>query len=277
MATVRRGFADLDRGQIHYRTSGKPEGTPLIMMHASPGSSKMLEPVIGSLGDSRHVIAPDTMGNGDSMPPEGVQPEIADYAAAVIGMMDSLGIQQADFYGTHTGARMATCLALNWPDRVRKVILDGFGLYTPDELDEILKTYAPEMKPDQLGLQVMWGWHFARDQYIYFPWFKKDKEHRVPLDLPSAEFLHDKFVEVMKGLTTYHKSYRAAFRYPMAVNVPKITQPTLITFATTDMVFPVLEEARGILPHAEYQALPGIRTEETLAETTAAFNRFLGT
>ena len=81
----------------------------------------------------------------------------------------------------------------------------------------------------------------------------------------------------MKGLTTYHKSYRAAFRYPMAVNVPKITQPTLITFATTDMVFPVLEEARGILPHAEYQALPGIRTEETLAETTAAFNRFLGT
>lgn len=277
MATVRRGFVDFPDGQVHYRTAGSGGSTPLVMLHASPGSSKMLEPLIAAMGDGRRAIAPDTLGNGDSMPPAGAQPEIADYAGAVLGLLDRLDITQADIYGTHTGARIATEIALSHPGRVRKLILDGFGLYAPAELDEILKVYAPEVQPDRNGGHVMWAWHFCRDQYIYFPWFKKDKDHRVPLDLPDAAFLHDKFIEIMKGITTYHKSYRAAFRYPMAEKVPGLTQPTLITFAETDMIHPVLEQARGLLAHAEYSSLPGIRTPETLAETVSAFGAFLDT
>lgn len=277
MAIVRRGFVDFPDGQVHYRQSGEGGPAPLVMLHASPGSSKMIEKVIAAMGDSRWVIAPDTLGNGDSMPPEGDTPEIADYAAAVIGTMDRLDLQAVDLYGTHTGARMATEIALAYPGRVRKVILDGFGLYTPDDLDEILKIYAPEVVPDQIGGHVMWAWHFIRDQYIYFPWFKKQKENRVPIDLPSADFLQIKFVEVLKGLTTYHKSYRAAFRYSMADQVPKITQPTMITFGETDLVYPVFEAASKLLPGADCRSLPGVTTPENLAETASAFAAFLDT
>ena len=275
MAIVRRQFAEFPNGQLHYRHSGKSNETPLIMLHASPGSSLMLEPLIAALGEQRRAIAPDTLGNGDSMPPAQEQPEIPDYAGAVLELMDQLNLEQADFYGTHTGARLATYIALAQPQRVRKVILDGFGLYTPDDLDEILKVYAPQVQPDQIGSHINWAWHFCRDQFIYFPWFKKQKEHRVPLDLPDAAYLHDKFIEIMKSITTYHKSYRAAFRYSMAENVPAISQPTMITFAETDMVRSVYDEAIKLLPQAHHQVLPGIRDPDSTALTAAAINWFL--
>ena len=272
---VRRGFADFENGQVHYRHAGDTSLPPLFMLHASPGSSRQIEPLIGAMGETHRVIAPDTLGNGDSMPPDGEQPEIPDYAEAVLGVMDRLGYDRVDLYGTHTGARIATHICLEHPGRVRKVILDGFGLYTPDDLDEILAVYAPEKGPDQLGQHVMWAWHFCRDQFIYFPWFKKDKDHRVPLDLPDAETLHVRFVEVVKALTTYHKSYRAAFRYSMRDKVPEITQPAMITFAETDMVRHVFDEAKTLLPDARCEVLPGIRTPETLGATAAAFRSFL--
>lgn len=281
MSQVKRGFADFSDGQIHYRYAGvdvavgKEDSLPLMMLHASPGSSLMLKPLIAALGDARRVFAPDTLGNGDSMPPAGEQPEIPDYARAILAVMDELDIKRADFYGTHTGARIATYIALNHPERLNKIVLDGFGLYTPDDLDEILKVYAPEITPDQMGTHVMWAWHFCRDQFIYFPWFRKKKEFRVPLDLPEAQYLHDKFIEIMKSITTYHKSYRAAFRYSMADAVPKLSQPTMITFAETDMVRATYDSAVKLLPMAHCELLPGIRDEKSAVNTAAAINSFL--
>lgn len=272
---AKRGFVDFEDGQIHYRAAGRKDAPPLVMLHASPGSSKQLEPLIDALGASRRVIAPDTLGNGDSAPPKAEQPEIADYAEATLAAIAAFGYDTVDLYGTHTGARIATHIALTRPETVRKLILDGFGVYTPDDIDEILKVYAPQKAPDQLGLHVMWAWHFCRDQFVYFPWFKKDRAHRTDLDLPDAESLHLRFVEIAKALTTYHKSYRAAFRYSMREHVPQIQRPTLITFAETDMVRHMFDAARALLPAARAEVLPGTRTPETLAATVAAFEAFL--
>ena len=42
---VKRGFVDVPEGQVHYRYASppKPIGVPLVMLHPSPGSAKMLE------------------------------------------------------------------------------------------------------------------------------------------------------------------------------------------------------------------------------------------
>lgn len=275
---VRRGFCDIPGGQVHYRTASPDapaDAPPLIMLHASPGSSKMIEPLVGALGRTRTVFAPDTLGNGDSSPADGDAPEISQFADAVLRLADGLGFETFDLYGTHTGARMATHLGLTEPARVRRIILDGFGVYTPDQTDEILKVYAPAITPDQMGGHVMWAWHFCRDQYIYFPWFKKDAEHRVPLDLPSAEFLHAKFVEISKAITTYHKSYRAAFRYSMRDHVPGLAQDVMITYADTDMVSAHFDEARKLLPDAHALRLPGIFSPEAVDMSAKAMAEFL--
>lgn len=272
---IRRGFVDFGRGQIHYRHAGAEDAPPLLMLHASPGSSRQLEPLMAEMATSFRVIAPDTMGNGDSMPPDDDRPEIADYAEAVIGVADRLGVDRFRLYGTHTGARIACEIALVSPDRIDRLILDGFGVYAPGDVDEILACYTPEMTPDQQGAFVLQAWQFCRDQFLWFPWFRKEADRRVPQDLPDAEFLYLRYVEILKALKTYHQSYRAAFRYAMAEHVPKITTPTLITFAENDLVRPAFDEARALLPWAQADVLPGIRTPEAARITAERFTRFL--
>lgn len=272
---IRRGFVDLEIGQVHYRHVGSTENPTLVMLHASPGSSRQLESLMVKMAKRFHVIAPDTLGNGDSVPPEQNQPEIVDYAHATLATIDVLGIKEFKLYGTHTGARIACKIALMVPDRVDRLILDGFGLYTPKDLDKILEIYAPEMTPDQQGVYVMQAWQFCRDQMLWFPWYRRDANCRVPHDLPDEEFLYHRFIEILKALRTYHKSYRAAFRFSMSEFVPQLTCPTMITFAENDLVRSVFEDACALLPGAETALLPGTRTSEAAALTADRFIRFL--
>lgn len=271
---ARRGFTTIAEGQVHWRAAGTG-GVPLVMVHPSPFSSLVLEPLVDAMGTDRRVIAPDTLGNGDSCAPAQATPEIADFADALCRVLDAEGISQADFYGAHTGARIATHIALTRPARVRRIVLDGFGLYTPEALDEILRVYAPAITPDSHAGHILWAWHFMRDQHVYFPWFKRDVEHRYLRDMPPPERLHALFLEVAKAVTTYHLSYRAAFRHSMAEAVPRITQPLLVAFTRTDMVFPLFERAAALNPRAQRAELPGSEAPEACAETAAILRRFL--
>jgi pimeloyl-ACP methyl ester carboxylesterase len=271
---VRRGFTEIAEGQVHWRAAGQG-GVPMVLLHPSPYSSLVLEGLVSALGTDRLALAPDTLGNGDSCPPGPETPDIGYFADATCRLLDAMGLDRVDLYGAHTGARIATEIALTRPGRVRKLVLDGFGLYSPEDLDEILRVYAPEVKPDLHAAHLMWTWHFVRDQHLFFPWFKRDVAHRYVRDMPDAARLHALFMEVAKAVTTYHKSYRAAFRYPMAEAVPKLTVPTLIAFTRTDMVFPLLDRAHALLPGAQRAELPGLETAEECAEVAAIFRHFL--
>ena len=53
---IRRGFADIAEGQVHYREAGRAQSAalPLVMLHASPGSAKLLEPLMRPLAARLH-------------------------------------------------------------------------------------------------------------------------------------------------------------------------------------------------------------------------------
>jgi pimeloyl-ACP methyl ester carboxylesterase len=274
-APIRRRFVDVPGGQVHYREAGLGLGRPLVLIHASPGSSLMLVPLLAALGRTRHVIAPDTAGNGDSAVALPDAPGIGVFAAHHLAALDALGITRFDLYGTHTGASIAAEIAIAAPGRVRRLILDGVGLYTPEEQAEMLARYAPEMKPDLHAQHLMWAWHFVRDTCVFWPWYHTDAAHRRPLGLPSAEVLHDKLVEVLKALTTYHKSYRAAFSNDKRTRFPLIRVPTLAACARTDMLARMFDDFAALIPHAARALTPGIASAEALEETVAVFSRFL--
>ena len=47
MTRVRRSFVDVPHGQVHVRSAGDG-GVPLVMLHASPFSAKVLEPLVAT-------------------------------------------------------------------------------------------------------------------------------------------------------------------------------------------------------------------------------------
>jgi len=271
---ITRGFVDVSHGQVHYRRAGA-SGPPLVMLHASPGSSRQLEPLMAAFGRTRRVWAPDTLGNGDSSPPREAQPTIETLAAGAIEALDGLGLDQVDLYGSHTGASIAATIALMQPKRVRRLVLDGVGLYAPEEQAEILAGYLPDVPVDHQGLHVLWAWQFCRDTYLFWPWFRHDKAGVRDVGLPSPEALHAKFVEVVKAYGSFRASYRAAFLFDKRARLPLLCVPTMAACARNDMLFGYLDELARLIPGARRQEIPGVSSPEAAAETARLIGDFL--
>ncbi len=228
---IERRFVDLTPGQVHLRVSrADPTGSepPLLMLHASPASSLMLVPLLVQLAAGRRCFAPDTLGFGDSAAPTQEIPEASDYAATMLEMLDALGLEQVDLYGSHTGAHIAVELAILAPNRIRRLVLDGVALFDAEEKAAVLADYAPAVTPDIIGSQFNWAWHFVRDQAVYFPYFRRDKEHLRQADMSGEQLLHVTAVDVLKALWTYHLGYRAAFRHEDRERLPLVGQRTLV-------------------------------------------------
>ena len=251
-ARIRRGFADVAEGQVHYREAGHASQgrLPLLMLHASPGSAKMLEPLMGELGRRRRVVATDTLGNGDSSPPVGATPDIRYFADAHVRACDALGLERFDLYGSHTGANIACEIAIAHPGRVNRLILDGVSLYSAQERADMLAHYAPDVVIDQEGSQMHRIWNFVRDSYLFWPWYRRETANRRHLGLPGAHDLHDKVVEVLKAARTYPLAYRAAIVYDKAPRLPLVNVPTLLACARTDMFMDYFSQVQVLMPRA---------------------------
>jgi pimeloyl-ACP methyl ester carboxylesterase len=276
MRTIRQ-FVDIAEGQLHVRTIGvsRAGARPLVMLHSNPTSARALGPLMKRLATTRRVVAPDLPGFGDSSPPRQAAPEIADYADVVIRGLEVLGLDAFDLYGTHTGANAAVEIALARPKQTGRVILDAIALYTPEMLRDLIAHYAPEKRPDLEGTQLLWAWHFMRDQSVFWPWFRRQSEHRRDVGLPTAEVLHAHIVDVLKALTTYHLGYRASFRYAKEERLAALERDVLLASARSDIFFEYLESVRQWLPGAEVKVLPSTDAPAYLDTAVDAFNAFL--
>jgi pimeloyl-ACP methyl ester carboxylesterase len=264
---VRRGFVDVDGGQVHYRYAGQRTARPVVLIHASPGSGLSLEPLAAALSGDRYVIVPDTMGNGDSYGSMPEVPGIDFFAARAVEALDALGVDRFDLYGTHTGASIAAQIAIDRPDRVGSLILDGVGLYSDEMQAELLETYAPAMTPDLHGGHINWAWHFVRDTYMFWPWYRTDAAHRRQLGLPEPGVLHDKVVDVLKAIRTYHHSYRAAFRFDKRRRFEEIKVPTLAVCAQNDMLAKWHDEFAALISGSAKAVIPSVTADPEGAAT----------
>ena len=275
---IDRAFVRIAEGQVHYRTCGHDSdiAIPLYMIHASPSSALNLCPLMAKLAETRRVIAPDTLGFGDSPPPAQDVPNAHDYADSVARVMDALGLETCDFYGSHTGAHIATEFAIRYPNRVRRLVFDGIGMFSQEDKVDFLANYAPEMEPDEFGRHLIWAWNFIRDQVIHFPYFRRIPEfRRSEAVMPPPEAIQPIVVEVLKALTTYHKGYRAAFRHNDRERLPLVTQKTFCMASEDDPLTAGIDEAAALVPNSEKAVLPSESTAQGLTDKASGILAFL--
>lgn len=115
MPTIRTGRIDL-----YYEEVG--EGPPVLLIHGLAGDHTAWRSQMGALKDRYRVVAFDNRGAGQSTQiDEAVSTQ--DLARDTIGLMETLGIQQAHVVGRSMGGAVAQIVALERPDMVRSLVL----------------------------------------------------------------------------------------------------------------------------------------------------------
>ena len=248
--TIDRAFVRTSAGLIHYRVAGRDTSQlPIVLLHGGPGSSAGLVPLIAALAASRRVIAPDTSGCGGSEPLAEDAPTIGHYAAVLEMVLDRLGVTQYDVYGHHTGAQIACELAIAAPRRLRRLVLDGLGLF-PDELRRaFVARYAPPIVPHEDGSHLLWVWEFTRGLHRNFPHYARDEASRIePAHVVSPAQTTTIAAEVLQAWPTWHLTYRAAFLHDLATRLPLVAPATLVLRVQGDPLSSYADRAAGLLP-----------------------------
>ena len=125
-AQVKAGKHDF---KIHYNEAG--QGPVLVMLHGGgPGAAgwSNYSRNIGPLVEAGYrVILMDQPGFNKSDPVDVTEPRNEVNANAVKGLMDALEIKQASLVGNSMGGACSLTFAINYPERLDKMVLMGPG------------------------------------------------------------------------------------------------------------------------------------------------------
>jgi pimeloyl-ACP methyl ester carboxylesterase len=232
---VHAQFVQVGERQVFLRHAGL--GPAVLLLHQSPQSSHALLPWITRLAPHYAVFAPDTPGFGFSDPLPLAQPTIPDLAAALLRLLDALGLQRVMVYGVHTGAVVAARLALDAPDRVAALVCDGLASFNPQERHDLLDGYLPPFEPRWDGTHLLWLWARMREQYLFFPWQINTQAARLAYPLPSPATLMAAVLDVLAAGDDYRKGYRAPFLYEHgAASAARLTVPAWIFYRASDVL-----------------------------------------
>ena len=119
-------FIDLDGVRVHYQEAGEPDAPALLLIHGFASSTLVWSKVFLRLASQGfRVIALDMLGFGYSAKPKNGEYTIAGQAKLLTRLLDRLDIPRATFVGSSYGGAVAATCALDYPDRVEKLVLVG--------------------------------------------------------------------------------------------------------------------------------------------------------
>jgi haloacetate dehalogenase len=118
-------YLEIGNVRLHFRVGGS--GPPLLLLHGYPQTHASWHKVAPRLGERFTVVAPDLRGCGSSSCPEddlGHRSYSKRFMASdMVVLMDRLGFQRFQVMGHDRGARVAYRMALDWPQRVQKLVV----------------------------------------------------------------------------------------------------------------------------------------------------------
>src|SRR5579862_1667483 len=113
-------YADVNGVSLYYETHGS--GQPLILLHGGLGSGDMYAAIMPELAKGRQVITADLQGHGHTADVD--RPlRHETMADDVAGLIEQLGLEQADVMGYSLGGGTALRLAIQHPSLVRRLVL----------------------------------------------------------------------------------------------------------------------------------------------------------
>lgn len=214
---------------IEYDISGS--GAPLVLIAGLGYDRWMWHKMVPGLAESFQVITYDNRGVGGSGKPAG--PYTADLLAAdLAGLLDALEIESAHIMGHSMGGFVAQAFALNYPQRVGKLVLSATNFGGPNHVPVTQEAMAvlTDTTTDPLtrlrnGILISCAAGFGdRHPDIVDEWLAYRAEHPI----------HPVGYQAQMGVGLSLMSPATAFEDKL----PDVTVPTLVLSGDEDKVVP---------------------------------------
>jgi pimeloyl-ACP methyl ester carboxylesterase len=134
--TVHEAYAAVPGARIFYRDTGGA-GTPVVLLHAATGSSRVWEYQIPAFTAAGYrVIAFDRRGWGRTEV-DPAQPNSSTAADDLMALLDQLHLDRVHVVGTAAGGFVALDFALAFPQRLRSLVVANSigGVQDPDYVE----------------------------------------------------------------------------------------------------------------------------------------------
>jgi pimeloyl-ACP methyl ester carboxylesterase len=218
-------YAPVNGLQLYYEIHGS--GRPLVLLHGGLMTIGLnFGPMLEPLAAHRQVIAVELQGHGHTAD-TGRALTIEALAGDVVGLLDQLGIAEADVFGFSLGGLVACAIALGTPARAGKLIVASADPHRPPGRESA--PLGEDRMPTPADFQAM------RDAYDEVA---PDPAHFEEFAAKNSALVHE-----FPGWTDELRSLQV---------------PTLLIFGDRDFSpLPDVVELFELLPNAQLAVLPG--------------------
>lgn len=256
-------FAEVDGVPIHYQESGNANHPAIVLIHGFSSSTLVWSRVFLRLAEAGwRVIAIDLLGYGYSSKPRRAEYTIDSQARMVCGLLEKLGIEQAHLIGSSYGGAVAATCALDYPRRVRKLVLVGAVANNDPTRFLLMRLFGSPLVGDIVSPLLIGSRTLLRRRMkrVY-------DRHALILDERRVEARH----RPLRAASTQRAIVRTVRRWDAARierEAHLLAQPTLLVWGDNDREVPLRNGERlnqampgsrlivfrncGHLPHEEY-------------------------
>ncbi|HYO98783.1 MAG TPA: alpha/beta hydrolase [Pyrinomonadaceae bacterium] len=119
-------FVEIEGVRVHYQEAGAVGAPTLLLIHGFCASNFVWNEALVPLAEAGfRVVAPDLIGFGFSGKPHEGHYKIETQARMIVGLMDALGIERATLVGSSYGGAISAVCALDYAERVERLVLVG--------------------------------------------------------------------------------------------------------------------------------------------------------
>jgi pimeloyl-ACP methyl ester carboxylesterase len=213
--------------------AGPEDGEAVLLLHGFPQTSLVYEQQLLALAEAGYRgIAPDQRGySPGARPPEVEDYQIPDLVGDVVGMADSLGIDQFHLVGHDWGGMVAWHVAGREPDRLRSLTVLGTphpepyvaALSDPSDEQGTMSTYISMLTADGSEQALL-----DDDQALLKTIFEAS-------GMPEGE--EEPYLEALDNpeITTGAVNWYKATADGSILDIGRITAPTLYIWSTEDV------------------------------------------
>jgi non-heme chloroperoxidase len=221
---------------MNYLEQGDEAGEAMILLHGYTDSWNSYAPVLPLLSRAHRVFALDQRGHGDSSKASCCY-IMNNFVADMIAFMDAKKIDRATVVGHSMGSMLAQLVAIQYPERLSRLILLGAMVVGSNEgvveLNEVVQTLVDPIDP------------------AFVAEFQKSTLYgEVP-----PEFLEKVIAESLKAPAHVWRQTLASFiGQDTTKDLAKISAPSLILWGEQDLFFPRSEQEllSSLIPDATW-------------------------